>query len=442
MDNQVNAVAQIGSQLQQFGMLLLAGRDEKAIEGRIYALDSNITFERQCLHFDENNKDQVLLRAKIATLQKERRKLTVLLAKAYDITMKLIGPIPCTSVPQLLADAPHPPTTLNAPPLTPSTQATQSPACHPNALRHNAPNPTLAQPNPQTPIRAYCPTSTQSDLHYPPSNITNPPLTPTPVASSLPFSMSPVATPTPAPRLNLSKRNVTSNAAETTAKRTKVSERTLITRSESRGSLVTQSGINIADISGQEHSTTVCLSFVIRSTHLIMAPDDQAKCATDQRHLTTGSHVRYSDKIAHCNQLGHVHIAESLPRKTLCHRSFLNFKSHLLIAIIVVLLSLIKTAAAAPSASGSLSFYVHLMKIEATNSAISFGNPDVFIITETKTNSPHSSKLAYTDYQIFEEWGVPVSGQMGCCPRYQEGYCCLTACQRVTLIPEWQTSCC
>ena len=420
MDNQVNAVALIGSQLQQFGMSLLAGRDEKAIEGRIYSLDSNIAFETQCLRSAEKDDEKVLFRANIAALQKERRELTALLAKASEVTMKLIGPVPGTSVPQLLANVPHPPTTQNAPPVTPRAQLTQSPARPPIAPRHHAPNPTPAQPDPQTPIRACRSTPTQSDLLYPPSNVTNPPLTPTPVASSLPFSMSPVATPTPAPRLTMSiKRNGASTAAETAAKRTKVSERTLMTRSESRGSMLTQSGNDITDAFGHEPRPTVCLSFVTGSTHLITAPDDQAEIVADQRHLTTSGPAiaKSSDETAQNDQMGRVYTTESLPRKTLCRRSFLNFKSHLLIAIIVVILSLIKTAAAAPSASGSLSFYalntngfVHPMKIEATNSAISFRNPDVFVITETKTNSPRSSKMAYTDYQIFEEQGIPVSG--------------------------------
>ena len=50
------------------------------------------------------------------------------------------------------------------------------------------------------------------------------------------------------------------------------------------------------------------------------------------------------------------------------------------------------------------------MKIDATNRAISYRNPDIVVITETKTNSARSSKMSYNDYQFFEERGTPVAG--------------------------------
>ena len=46
---QLTAVAAIGNQLQQFGMSFLAGRDEKAIEGKISAIDNLLMFETVCL---------------------------------------------------------------------------------------------------------------------------------------------------------------------------------------------------------------------------------------------------------------------------------------------------------------------------------------------------------------------------------------------------------
>ena len=67
--------------------------------------------------------------------------------------------------------------------------------------------------------------------------------------------------------------------------------------------------------------------------------------------------------------------------------------------------------------AGSLSFYalntngfVHPTKIDFTNRSIAHRNPDVFVITETKTNASCASKLANNEYQIFEERGTPVTG--------------------------------
>ena len=123
------------------------------------------------------------------------------------------------------------------------------------------------------------------------------------------------------------------------------------------------------------------------------------------------------------DQQGRVSYADNVAVEFFC-RSF-TFKSNSLPSfiqtVIVIILLLMpvcaNSAAASTMPAGSLSFYalntngfVHPTKIDATNRSISHRNPDVFVITETKTNSVCGSKMAYTDYQIFEERGTPVTG--------------------------------
>ena len=74
-------------------------------------------------------------------------------------------------------------------------------------------------------------------------------------------------------------------------------------------------------------------------------------------------------------------------------------------------------ATASTTPAGTLSFYainangfIHPTKVDATNRAISHKSPDVFVITETKTNTSCSSKIAPNQYQIFEECGTPSIG--------------------------------
>jgi hypothetical protein len=94
------------------------------------------------------------------------------------------------------------------------------------------------------------------------------------------------------------------------------------------------------------------------------------------------------------------------------------FPSFIQIVILIILLLICgNSTSAATTPAGSLSFYgldtngfVHLTKIDATNRSISQRNPDAFVITETKTNSACASKMACTEYQIFEERGTPVTG--------------------------------
>lgn len=99
MESQTDAVALIRNQLQQFGLSLLAGRNKKAIEGKIYAIDNSITFETQCLRTTENPAEKHMIAANITSLQNERHEQTQLLAKASDTMLMLIGPAPGTIIP-------------------------------------------------------------------------------------------------------------------------------------------------------------------------------------------------------------------------------------------------------------------------------------------------------------------------------------------------------
>lgn len=165
-------------------------------------------------------------------------------------------------------------------------------------------------------------------------------------------------------------------------------------------------------------TTTVCPSFVNFSFPLITAYTDQDERLTPclkSLNLARSVVPKQSGKLA--DQLGRSCRAESLSRP-FCRSVKLNIPSFLYWIIVVILLLICANSAnAAPAAAGSLSFYalntngfVHPTKIDATNRGISHRNPDIFVITETKTNAPCSSKLAYTEYQIFEERGTAVTG--------------------------------
>ena len=142
------------------------------------------------------------------------------------------------------------------------------------------------------------------------------------------------------------------------------------------------------------------------------------KLIASSRPLTAGSQTVPTVSMS-CDQLGHARIAESVYRKNLCHYSNPKSMPYFFILVILALLFLCNAVMinASPTASGSLSFFalnmngfIHPTKIDATNKVISHRNPDIFVISETKTNSLRSSKLAYTNYQIFEEHGIPVHG--------------------------------
>ena len=91
MENQTNAVTLIGNQLQQLGLSLLAGHDEKAIEGKITAIDNSLMFESQCLHMTDDPAEKLSIKSNITALQTDHHEQTQLLAKASETTLKLMG---------------------------------------------------------------------------------------------------------------------------------------------------------------------------------------------------------------------------------------------------------------------------------------------------------------------------------------------------------------
>jgi hypothetical protein len=99
MENQTNAVTLMGNQLHQFGLSLLAGRDEKAIESRISGIDNSLLFEMQCLRSTDDVTQKASIQSAITKLQVDRREQALLLAKATENTLRLIGPAPGTAVP-------------------------------------------------------------------------------------------------------------------------------------------------------------------------------------------------------------------------------------------------------------------------------------------------------------------------------------------------------
>lgn len=98
MESQTTAIALLVNQLHQFGLSLLAGRDEKAIECRMSAIESSIMFEMRCLRSSDDPVDKAIVKNNIVTLQNERRELVILLAKASKITLNLISSAPGTTV--------------------------------------------------------------------------------------------------------------------------------------------------------------------------------------------------------------------------------------------------------------------------------------------------------------------------------------------------------
>ena len=111
---QLTAVAAIGNQLQQFCMSFLAGHDEKAIEGKISAIDNLLMFETVCLRTTTNPTQIKAIESKMLTLQDEWCELSLKLSNASDTTLKLAGLAPGTAFPQL----PIQHNVINPPPAT------------------------------------------------------------------------------------------------------------------------------------------------------------------------------------------------------------------------------------------------------------------------------------------------------------------------------------
>jgi hypothetical protein len=176
---------------------------------------------------------------------------------------------------------------------------------------------------------------------------------------------------------------------------------------------------------------TVCHPYLTALPHLFTAYADQGQ------RLIIGSRpvdivVRDEVNVLEgTDQLGRACNAELLSSKFPCSystsKSLPSFLVWILVALITFCLVNCAAAAATPAASAapaasampaaSLSLFalntngfVHPMKIDATNRAISHRNPGIVVITKTKTNTLGSSKMSYTDYQFFEERGTPTVG--------------------------------
>ena len=388
MENQTNAVALIGNQLQQFGLSLLASRDEKVIEGRISAIDNELTFESQCLRSTDDPAEKVVIKACIVTLQNERRDQTQRLAKASNVTLQLIGPAPGTI-------------------LSPTPQCPQSSSQTSSAASSltNVPIVTPPSDSPHTPSMAQetsNPTALDLSFSSPPAN---------PSAMKFVF---------PASARLPAKRTKPVHPLDTPTKRLKPTERNTTTRSASKNYLHSQTGDDIpTDLPREDSDMTVCPPFLIVIPCLFTALADQGQCSTiGSRPLNVGICDNVNN-MGCTDQLGRACSTEFSSSKSSCR--FYLAKSQptflLLIIVTILLFCLVNSAAAAATAVGSLSLFalntngfVHPMKIDATNRAISHRNPDIVVITETKTNSSGSSKMSYSDYQFFEERGTPSIG--------------------------------
>jgi hypothetical protein len=420
-DNQTNALAMMGNNVHQLNLSLLAGRDEKAIEYRISAIDNGIMFEMQGLRSTDDPTEKAVFKDNITKLQKDRREQASLLMKASETTLMLIGPAPGS----VFAHVQPAPTnavtaTVTEIPVPDISDAPSTPVrpIDSSLLRTASSTPQLpAQLSPdRTPARNLFTTdshtsSSSQSLHL------------TPVVPS--YDLSSVTTPTPAPRVSAAaKRNRLSNLLETNAKRLKPHERThgQVTRSESRNTMLTHAddGDETHDLFNEDSVVMVCNPDCHDSTVLLTSPADQGRSfESGSRPLIAISCLPSAVPVKRaCDQPGLVLTSNLLSSKLCYQRRPKSIPNIIVWAIIAIMLfCLISSASAVPSAAGSLSFYalnangfVHPTKIDATNRAISHRNPDVVVITETKTNSARSSKMSYDNYQFFDERGVPVVG--------------------------------
>jgi hypothetical protein len=276
----------------------------------------------------------------------------------------------------------------------------------------------MPSPSPHTPVpAAFAPPPFNTPFSTPIGFLTlASPVNPTPShfnSSSL--------TPTPTPRHTLPiKRGRTHQLPETPAKRIKPTHRQTITRSTSKDALVTQTGDDIGmDLFTDDPENLVRPIILTGSPFLI------STCADQGGHRNVGPRpLKNSCRISHdlcllTDQPGHVSVANSFSCKIPCRSTSTKSLPPLLYWILTTLIVLlcINATSATSTPAASLSLYalntngfVHPTKIDATNRSISHRNPDIFVITETKTNSSCSSKMSYTDYQIFEEKGTPVIG--------------------------------
>lgn len=415
MENQTNAVALIGNQLQQFGLSLLAARDEKAIESRICVIDSNIAFETHSLQLSDDPAEKITIKAAILSLKNDRREQSALLMRASDATMSLIGPVPGTTISAPPLHAPDPPPSYQTPVADPPDQL--PPARQPSSITSSSMIP------PSTPKRPATVPAPFASIPYTPSE-SNPTSYSTPASSNLSiFDFSSVSvTPTPFPRNTTSvKRSKPADVSDTPTKRVKSSDRPVLRSAFKSASADLSSDDTPMDVFS-DPTKTVRNMLLTKSLSLITAYADQGELhPSGLRPLTDKSQVfiRQLGLPNLADQIGRVHTAEfifSYPNCPISSRKMIpNFLFWIILTFLVLCMA--STAAAAPAPAGTLSLFalntngfVHPTKIDATNRVISYRNPDIVVITETKTNSACSPKMAMNQYQFFEERGTPVTG--------------------------------
>ena len=296
---------------------------------------------------------------------------------------------------------------LNPPP---PHQPTPASPCTPAKLTHAA---TIQTPMP--------PSHSNSSSHSSYSSFTS-------IAANvdpLIFDFSNIDTPTTntAVKAVPTKRSKPVDLSESPTKRVRSSDRISTARNPLKmTSSVTLTKNAARDVFNDDQATFVCPQSMTASPYLTTALADQGnRSCIGLRPLIFECSVPKKHNPMHDSSVrrGRVCHADVLYRKLSCRSAtFKSTPSFLFwLAVIIVLFSCINVASASSTPAASLSFYaintngfVHPTKIDATNRAISHRNPDIFVVTETKTNSSCSSKMNVSEYQLFEERGTPTTG--------------------------------
>ena len=380
MEKQTNALTIMENQLSQFGLSLLSGHDEKAIECKISAIDNSLMSELQWMRHADDPAEKQSFKNNIAALQFEQRELVKLLANASESTLKLLGPAPGTLFPPIamiaaavpaadlatatvaLPATPIVPTIavaqLQTPvvpltpavPQTPSEAVSQTPTIIPTTV-------TTAHIVPRTPTRtvSQAPTLTLTNTHH---TTVSPHTHLTPLIPVFDLSSIQLSTPTPAPKAPTTKRTKPVNAFEIAAKRLRPLERTITTRSESKSTNTTRptNVDQVTDLFNEDNVNEhmVCHHPIFASLpFLITIPADQGgRKLVGSRPFTTCSLISCltSVKPAFNDQLGCVYTFKSFYYSTLCSFDFTKLIMPFLWAFsILFFLCLISPAGAAPT---------------------------------------------------------------------------------------------
>ena len=418
MENQTKAIELIGNQVHNYGLSLMASRDEKVLESRIASTDGSIAFETQCFRATDDPAEKITYKTSISSLQNQRRELVKLLSQAADTTLRLIGSppgavFPQPAVPSISAPAQTPtrtpPAPMSSPPIVTVIATT-------NTVHQRSSVPTIQTPSPTKPPPISHHSHPITPRHPLPTSSTAAAVSPTPFTFP-PVSNSPAVNwpTTPNKRSN---RHL--HPVETEHKRPKPIDLQPSASSQPMNAAVslTTDDINMHEVRPLLASDSPVLTTAHADLGQRVTGCSRPLIAAIPKPLVLIHVLDAVEVVEGTDQLGCESQTNSSFRKTVCCSYTPQCKPSLVcwIILIITLLCLVKSTDATPNPAGSLSFYalntngfVHPMKIDATNRAISHRNPDVVVITETKTNSAASSKLT-NDYQFFDERGVPVAG--------------------------------